>query len=208
MRKLSDSARLRYGTQLGKKPRPRVLYVEDEKDNYDVLAYRLAQRYKILWAQTDREAVELLKAQGEGLYAILMDIQLMGSALDGIQLTRAIRNIPAPAEPAASSPSNAEEAAAPIVSAEASADATGADSAPARIPHVVPADVPCLPDVPIIFLTGYISRYSREELANAGGNALLGKPVDFYELVEALHELGRARQKRAEGPESESDPNI
>ena len=162
MRKLSSQG-LRRTTDPDGEPRPRVLYVEDEKDNVDVLAYRLAKHYKILWAQNDREAIELLREHEGNLHAILMDIQLMGSHLDGIQLTRAIRAIPPP-EP---------------------------------LPELdqLPA-VPVLPEVPIIFLTGYISRYSREELGSAGGNALLGKPFDFHELLEALGQLGEARAAR------------
>lgn len=160
MRKLSNPG-LRRKTGPDSEPRPRVLYVEDEKDNVDVLAYRLAKHYKILWAQNDREAIDLLSRHQDELYAILMDIQLMGSHLDGIQLTRAIRDI-APPEP---------------------------------LPEIdaLPA-VPVLREVPIIFLTGYISRYSREELGEAGGNALLGKPFDFHEVLEAIGQLGKARE--------------
>ena len=159
MRKLSESVRRKHATPPGAEARRRVLYVEDERDNYDVISYRLAQSYKILWAQNDREAIELLREHEDELYAVLMDIQLMGSALDGIQLTRAIRDVDPP---------------------------TLGD-----LPQV-----PVSPDIPIIFLTGYISRYSREELSDAGGNALLGKPVDFRELLEALHELGKAREDK------------
>ena len=155
MRKLADPASPDDSSQSTGEARPRVLYVEDEKDNYDVLAYRLADRYTIVWAETDRQAIELLCEHGDDLYAVLMDIQLMGSAMDGIELTRAIRGI-------------------------GSVDSPG------------PA-ITVMAEIPIIFLTGYISRYSREELAQAGGNALLGKPVDFRELVQALGELGKAR---------------
>jgi CheY-like chemotaxis protein len=45
--------------------------------------------YRVARADTDRQAFDLLRAAPNRFKAILMDIQLMGSQLDGIQITRA-----------------------------------------------------------------------------------------------------------------------
>lgn len=71
-----------------------VLYVEDEVENRDVTELRLRDRFELLWAATDREACSMVQKHGEKLYAILMDIQLKGSQLDGIQLTKLFRGEP------------------------------------------------------------------------------------------------------------------
>lgn len=68
-----------------------VLYVEDESENWEVTELRLRERFKLLWARNDREACEIVRHQSNDLYAILMDIQLKGATLDGIQLTRLFR---------------------------------------------------------------------------------------------------------------------
>src|SRR5687768_5305212 len=68
-----------------------VLYVEDDTDNWRVTRARLRRRFRLVWARTAREACELLKTHAEQIFAILMDIELKGSELDGIQLTRLIR---------------------------------------------------------------------------------------------------------------------
>lgn len=67
-----------------------VLYVEDENENFELTELRLGQRYALVRARTAVEAVEQVKAT-PGLYAVLMDIQLHGSELDGLQLTRLLR---------------------------------------------------------------------------------------------------------------------
>jgi CheY-like chemotaxis protein len=69
---------------------PKVLYVEDNDDNWDVVKLRLGRSYDLARANTDRAACEILSQPNE-LYAILMDIELAGSALNGIQLTKLIR---------------------------------------------------------------------------------------------------------------------
>lgn len=71
-------------------PRPLVLYVEDEDQNWEVTELRLGTRYTLMRAKNSTEALELL-GKAPGLHAILMDIQLHGSELDGIQLTRLLR---------------------------------------------------------------------------------------------------------------------
>lgn len=73
-------------------PRPLVLYVEDEDQNWEVTELRLSTRYTLLRAKSSTEALEQLR-KATGLYAILMDIQLHGSELDGIQLTRYLRGL-------------------------------------------------------------------------------------------------------------------
>jgi CheY-like chemotaxis protein len=68
----------------------RVLYVEDNDDNWHVTELRLSRSYDLVRAKTDREACATL-AQPQKLYAILMDVELGGSRLNGIQLTKLIR---------------------------------------------------------------------------------------------------------------------
>ncbi len=68
-----------------------LLYVEDEADNREVASLRLRRRYDLLLAENDEQACEILTTRGPELSAILMDIQLKGSVLDGIQLVKLLR---------------------------------------------------------------------------------------------------------------------
>lgn len=68
-----------------------LLYVEDDDDNWEVAALRLRNCYEILRAPNAKEACKLLARKGRALSAILMDIELRGSELNGIQLTQLIR---------------------------------------------------------------------------------------------------------------------
>lgn len=68
-----------------------VLYVEDEPSNWEVTELRLRKKYKLLWARTDQEACALVRQYGPQLYAVLMDVQLQGSVLDGLALTQVLR---------------------------------------------------------------------------------------------------------------------
>ena len=68
-----------------------VLYVEDEPSNWEVTELRLRKKFKLLWARTDTEACALMRQYGPQLHAILMDVQLKGSQLDGLALTRLAR---------------------------------------------------------------------------------------------------------------------
>ena len=78
-----------------------ILYVEDEEDNRNIAAMRLGERYALLFATNDREACECIAANHGRLSAILMDIQLKGSQLDGIQIVKLCRGtLPADAKPA------------------------------------------------------------------------------------------------------------
>jgi len=85
------------------RPRPpaalrRVLYVEDEDENWELAQLWLEGRYELLRARDARSTCEVVRAAGRTLHAILMDIQLSGSALDGIQLTRLLRGTLPPDE--------------------------------------------------------------------------------------------------------------
>ncbi len=76
--------------------RPVVVYVEDDADTFKIAAARLQSRYRLVWAQNDREAVDLLAFHAHELYAVLMDIELRGSDLDGLDLVRLLRGLPLP----------------------------------------------------------------------------------------------------------------
>src|SRR5262245_3230183 len=72
----------------GDAAKPVLLYVEDEDENWKVTEMRLRDRYHLVRAADDQQACELARSVGPKLYAVLMDIQLKGSKLDGIQLCR------------------------------------------------------------------------------------------------------------------------
>jgi len=74
-----------------------VLYVEDELPNWEVVELRLGKRFSLQWAKSSEEACDRVRAQNGEFLAILMDIQLSGSALDGLQLTRTLRGKTDPA---------------------------------------------------------------------------------------------------------------
>jgi CheY-like chemotaxis protein len=80
-------------------PEKTVLYVEDEESNWEVTELRLRKHYKLLWARTDVEACALVRQYGSTLHAVLMDVQLKGSQLDGIQLTKLLRGKPVEGAP-------------------------------------------------------------------------------------------------------------
>jgi CheY-like chemotaxis protein len=73
------------------KGRPLVLYVEDDEDNREVASLRLLTKYQVLLAKNDREACALLTEHGLDLAIILMDIELKGAQLNGVDLTRLVR---------------------------------------------------------------------------------------------------------------------
>lgn len=73
-----------------------VLYVEDEPDTFRLVAARLHAAFALLWAKTDREACELVSHAAPNLHAVLMDIELQGSVLDGLKLTQLLRGTLAP----------------------------------------------------------------------------------------------------------------
>lgn len=80
---------IRRETQLRPSQRPAlpvILYVEDDEKSWQVTELRMRQHYDIRWAPNDEEACRIVRAVGPQLYAVLMDIGLKGSQLDGAQL--------------------------------------------------------------------------------------------------------------------------
>ncbi|MBE2251287.1 MAG: response regulator [Myxococcus sp.] len=71
--------------------RPIVVYVEDDPDTFKIAALRLKAKYRLVWAQNDLEAIDLLDHHRDHLHAVLMDIELRGSTLDGLDLVRVLR---------------------------------------------------------------------------------------------------------------------
>ncbi len=67
--------------------KPLILYVEDEDPNWDVTQLQLRDRYELIRASSAEEACEKVRSQGPNLYAVLMDIQLHNSKMNGIELT-------------------------------------------------------------------------------------------------------------------------
>ena len=77
--------------------RQRILYVEDEDDNFIVAQFALRDRFELVRAKSDREACEILR--NESFELILMDIQLSGSELNGIELTQVLKGLKKDAVP-------------------------------------------------------------------------------------------------------------
>ena len=73
--------------------KPLVLYVEDDVDTFKLAQLRLQARYEVINAANDRQACEVLIKHGPELYAVLMDIELQGSLLDGLSLVKALRGM-------------------------------------------------------------------------------------------------------------------
>lgn len=69
----------------------KVLYVEDEDTNWEVAELSLRGRYDLVRARNARECFELLKKHKYEL--VLMDIQLSGSELDGVQITNILKGL-------------------------------------------------------------------------------------------------------------------
>ena len=70
---------------------PTILYVEDEDENWTVAELRLRGRFNLVRAATDEQACQAVRDHGHALHAVLMDIQLKGSLLDGVKLCRLFR---------------------------------------------------------------------------------------------------------------------
>jgi two-component system, cell cycle response regulator DivK len=68
-----------------------LLYVEDEQANHETTEIRLNKKFKLLWAKNDQEACAIVRDKGPELVAVLMDLQLKNSKLDGLALTRIFR---------------------------------------------------------------------------------------------------------------------
>jgi two-component system response regulator HydG len=70
-------------------PATSVLYVEDEDTNWEVTEFYLRDRYLLTRA---RNATECFAALAKGRFdLVLMDIQLSGSDLNGIDVTRILK---------------------------------------------------------------------------------------------------------------------
>jgi CheY-like chemotaxis protein len=67
-------------------PLPVILYVEDDQESWQVTELRMREHYTVRWAPDDVEACRVVRAEGPKLYAVLMDITLKRSLLDGTEL--------------------------------------------------------------------------------------------------------------------------
>ncbi|HJL19875.1 MAG TPA: hypothetical protein RMH99_29700 [Sandaracinaceae bacterium LLY-WYZ-13_1] len=77
-----------------------VLYVELDDEGFDETTARLRRAYKLVRAQRDREACALIREHHRELVAVLLDVDMPGSVLDGILLTRILRGrVPSAAVP-------------------------------------------------------------------------------------------------------------
>ena len=70
-----------------------ILYVEDDANNQQVVAYRIGKKYNLLFATTAEEACRILTERGKDLFVVLMDIELKDSQMNGIELTKLVRGI-------------------------------------------------------------------------------------------------------------------
>jgi CheY-like chemotaxis protein len=68
-----------------------VLYVDVDDRTFAESAERLRGAYKVVRARQDREACELIRAHHQELVAVLLDVDMPGSVLDGLLLTRILR---------------------------------------------------------------------------------------------------------------------
>jgi CheY-like chemotaxis protein len=73
------------------KPKPLVLYVEDDPANQTVAASKLKRKYDVIIASTSTIACHILESRGKDLAFILMDIELKESELNGVELALLIR---------------------------------------------------------------------------------------------------------------------
>jgi CheY-like chemotaxis protein len=71
--------------------RDTILYVEDDDENWDVADYRLSSAYRMLRAANSAQACRMVVEHAREITIILMDIELRGSDLDGIELTTLFR---------------------------------------------------------------------------------------------------------------------
>ncbi len=69
-----------------------MLYVDVDAQSVDRASEQLRNAYRLLPASHDREACALLQEHSRDLVAVCLDIDLPGSVLDGILLTRILRN--------------------------------------------------------------------------------------------------------------------
>ena len=72
--------------------KPLILYVEDDDTNADLAQAALSEKYRVIRARTSKEAFRFLSEHNFDL--ILMDIELSGSNLNGIEITQVLKKIP------------------------------------------------------------------------------------------------------------------
>jgi len=68
-----------------------ILYVEDDDDNWEVAELRLGKTYEMVRAANAEQACQLIRERRTEIDLILMDIELRGSELNGIELTELLR---------------------------------------------------------------------------------------------------------------------
>lgn len=68
-----------------------VLYVEDNDDNWHIAKLRLSEGYELVRAANARDACRILSTRAADLAAVLMDIELRGSELNGLELVELMR---------------------------------------------------------------------------------------------------------------------
>jgi len=136
--------------------RPRILYVEDDDLIWDVTETALSERYIIHRAKNAEEAFSMLARSTYHL--ILMDIQLNGSDLDGITITRILKGLHR--GPAHTYGDYLERLA-------------------TLSPSSVVDGVCC---IPIVFVTAYSGRDRKQDLLDAGAEEIIVKPVNFTRL--------------------------
>lgn len=73
--------------------KPSLLIVEDNDLNLQIAQGCLGPHYDLHIARNAKEACALLQHPPCAFHAILMDIELQGSTLDGVELTRHIRGL-------------------------------------------------------------------------------------------------------------------
>lgn len=71
-----------------------LLYVEDDDDNWEVAQLRMSASYELLRARNAEEACSLWRERGGEISLVLMDIELRGSDLNGVELTQLLRGEP------------------------------------------------------------------------------------------------------------------
>ena len=79
------------GGMLPAAQRAKLLYIEDNSDNWEVTELMLRRRFDLQWARNDAEACKALSEGPNRFAAVLMDIELQGSKLSGIDLTKLVR---------------------------------------------------------------------------------------------------------------------
>jgi CheY-like chemotaxis protein len=68
-----------------------VLYVEDDDDNWEIAELRLSKNFELIRAVNDEQACRLLRDRRGEIDVVLMDIELRGSELNGVELTEPMR---------------------------------------------------------------------------------------------------------------------